>query len=546
MLNQKIKNMKRNLLFLTVMLMGLGAMAQTTYTKINSESELSAGDKVLIVGFNDDGQAFAMSYQKSNNRHAIEIANAGGSITTEVAASASSQTEPFEITIGGSAGAWTFFDALNNGYLYAPGGGNYLKTQSTLDDKGKWTFSMEGDGFVPTSNGGAEQKIMRYNVASTLFGCYKPSSSVTGLVYIYKEGGAPVIDPEPSNYPTNVHSSHHGVNVTLEWTDATGEQLPLKYLVVASTGNIAVPTDGTPVADSPLAKNVAYGVETVTFTGLEASTTYNIAIFPYTNSGTNIDYKTDGNYPTATETTDDYKLLLSADFANSLAPFTAYNVKGEQEWTTGAYQGMTYAKMSGYANQTNNENEDWLISPDLLNGSTCNEMEIGFMNAYKYNGDPLKVLYTENYDGVSNPNNFSWNDITGNFEWSEGEFAWVSTTYTMENMQDMSHIFIAFKYTSTTAASSTWEIANVMIYAQGYTSVGENSTTSFNLYPNPASSRISISAEKDCEIQITDMAGRIVMAVNAVEGENNINVADLESGVYFVRMNDAVVKFVKK
>ena len=43
-----------------------------------------------------------------------------------------------------------------------------------------------------------------------------------------------------------------------------------------------------------------------------------------------------------------------------------------------------------------------------------------------------------------------------------------------------------------------------------------------------------------------DMAGRTVMTVNAVEGVNAISVADLESGVYFVRMNGAVVKFVKK
>ena len=42
------------------------------------------------------------------------------------------------------------------------------------------------------------------------------------------------------------------------------------------------------------------------------------------------------------------------------------------------------------------------------------------------------------------------------------------------------------------------------------------------------------------------MAGRTMMVVNVVEGENTINVADLESGVYFVRMNGAVVKFVKR
>ena len=63
--------MKKLLLFLAVVLMGMSMMAQSTYTMIASESELNAGDKVLLVGYNADGQAFVMSYQKTNNRHAI-------------------------------------------------------------------------------------------------------------------------------------------------------------------------------------------------------------------------------------------------------------------------------------------------------------------------------------------------------------------------------------------------------------------------------------------------------------------------------------------
>ena len=97
--------MKKLLLFLAIVLMGVGVMAQTTYPKVTSESELNVGDKVLLVGFNDDGSAYAMSYQKSNNRHAVAINENGGIIVTTVATVASSQTEPFELTVGGSTGA---------------------------------------------------------------------------------------------------------------------------------------------------------------------------------------------------------------------------------------------------------------------------------------------------------------------------------------------------------------------------------------------------------------------------------------------------------
>ena len=542
--------MKKTLLFLAVVLMGMSMMAQTnTYNMITSEGELSAGDKVLLVGFNGDGQAFVMSYQKTNNRHAVEIDAAGGSITTEVAASASSQTEPFEFTVGGATGAWTFFDELNNGYLYAPGGGNYLKTQATNDAAGEWTLGMDGEGFIPTSNGTAEQNIMRYNVTSTLFGCYKSTSTVIDLVYIFKAGGEPTIDPEPSNYPTNFHATLDITKVTLDWTASTGAQLPRGYVVIGSTGNITVPVDGTPVVNDtdPSDGNVAYNTNgtSVYFEGLPASTTWHFAIFPYTNSGENIDFKTDGSYPTTTITTQNVTCLFASDFANGLAPFTAINVEGEQEWSTGTYQGLPYAKMSGYASQANHANEDWLITPELLNGSTNSTYTISFMNAYKFDGNALQILYTEDYDGMSDPNEFGWVDITANFEWSAGEYAWVTTDYTLVNMQDVHNLYIAFKYTSTEAASSTWEVAEFKVYT-GYDSVDENEAVKFNLYPNPANSNLNIVAESPAMAQIIDMAGRLMMNVNVVEGENSINISDLESGVYFVRINNAVVKFVKR
>lgn len=544
--------MKKTLLFLAVVLMGMSMMAQTTYTKITSAAELEADANYLIVGYDDALGYCAMSYQKSANRHAIQVSENGGTITAVPATDPNSQTEVHQIRLGGSTGAWTFFDELKNGYLYAASSSaNQLKTQTTNTANGEWSIVFESDGTaIVTAQGDNTRNVMRFNENSQngapLFNCYLPTSTAGVAVMFYKEGGAPVIYPEPSNYPSAFYSALDKVNVTLDWTDAVGEQLPAKYLVVASTGAIQVPTDGVPVPNGALAKNVSYGVQTVTFTGLNGATTYNFAIFPYTNSGENINYKTDGDYPTASETTDDVTLLFASDFANSLAPFTAYDVEGEQGWATGAYQGTPYAKMSGYAGGTNYPNEDWLITPDLLHGYTSNEIEVNFMNAYKFDGDPLKVLYTEDYDGMSDPNEFAWVDITDNFEWSAGEYAWATTSYTLVNMQDLHHMYLAFKYTSTDTASSTWEVAEVQIYGIGYTSVAENAATLVNIYPNPAENSVNIVAENDANVQIIDMVGRTVMSIDVVEGVNTVSVADLESGVYFVRMNGAVVKFIKK
>ena len=540
--------MKKTLLFLATVLMSLSMMAQTTtYTKINSESELNAGDKVLLVGIKDDGSAFAMSWQKSNNRGAVAVTNEGGSITTAVAVDPNSQTDPFELTVGGQSGAWTFFDEVTNGYLYAPGGGNYLRTQGTNNANGEWVLAVDQDGFKPTSNGSVDQKYMHYNAGSTLFGCYNESSTVTGVVYIFK-GGEPSIDPEPSNYPTNFNATLSITKATLTWTASTGAQLPRGYVVLGTTGSINAPVDGSPVENDvdPSDGNVAFNTTgtTVSFDQLPANTTWTFAIFPYTNSGANIDYKTDGSYPTATVTTQDVTCIFASDFASGLTPFIAISLEGDQEWTTGSYDGIPYAKMSGYASGTNYANEDWLITPDILDGNQYDELTVSFMNAYKFDGNPLELKISTEYDGMSDPSEFDWVDVTAFCEWSQGEYEWVTTDFDIETA-GMSHLYIAFRFTSTDAASSTWEVAEFRVY-EGYDAVMENEAVSFNLYPNPASSSINIEAESAAEVQIMDMAGRTVMTVNAVEGVNTINVADLANGVYFVRMNGAVVKFVKR
>lgn len=541
--------MKKVLLFLAVVFMGVSMMAQTTYTKVTSLSELSAGDKVLLVGYYENG-AYAMSYQKSNNRHAVEVYATGDEITAVVATDPNNQTDPFEITIGMEGGNWTFFDEVKGGYLYAAGGGNYLKTQTTLDEKGKWTIDAEEDGFVPTSIGGVEQNIMRYNTTSTLFGCYKPSSNVTGLVYIYKAGGGSTIYPEPSNYPTHFAATANGTSVNVTWTDATGAQLPHRYLILASTGSITIPTDGVPVDNGPMAKNVNYGVQTVTFDNLESGMTYHFAIFPYTNSGINIDYKGDGTYPTAGVTIPTVDELFFEGFDSDLGQFTAYSTVGEQEWIWATHNDVNYAYMNGYADGAAHANEDWLISSNI---EITENVNLEFRTAMKFNGEPLRVLIAVDFEDGMNPaeDPVQWCDLTEFFAFSEGNYEWVESgmvdiTYYIQTLEPSGDYFrVAFIYNSTDEAASSWEIDYVRV-TNVVLAVEENEAVSFNLYPNPANDNINIVAEKDAQAQIIDMTGRMVMVVNVVEGENAINVADLESGVYFVRMNGAVVKFVKR
>jgi hypothetical protein len=403
---------------------------------------------------------------------------------------------------------------------------------------------------VPVAVAAVEQNIMRYNITSTLFGCYKESSTVAATVYFYK-AGAPVINPEPSNYPTNFTVENNGLDVTLNWTDATGAQLPSKYLIVGSTGSITVPTDGHPVADGNLTKNVNYGVQTYTFTGLTGGATYNFAIFPYTNSGEDIDYKNDGTYPTVHVTLPNIYYWVNENFANELGVFTAYNVTGEQEWHQASYQGTTYANMNGYAGGSAHENEDWLISPAIeIETDTWAEMTFEFRSAMKFDGDPIAVLVSTDYDGVGNPNSFTWSDISSNFQFSEGNYTWAdSGPYVMSNPQPATYYF-SFKYTSTDAAASSWEITDVRVMGKQMVSVDEQSIQTVSVYPNPANNVVSFNLKADAQVSIFDITGRMVSMMNMAAGKGQCQVADLENGVYFLNVRYAdgkmeVARFVK-
>ena len=545
-----------------MLLLSVSGFAQTTYTKVTSASGLEAGANYLIVAHHDDLGVLAMGYQKTNNRNAVVVSENGESITVTPGTDPSSETDVFQFTLGGNAGAWTFFDEVKGGYLYAASSSsNNLKTQTTLDANGEWSIVFNADGTAEVvAQGENERNNMRFNPNTSnnapLFSCYAETSSIDTRLSFYKAGGAPAPPkPEPTNYPTNFAAFVNGTEVGLTWTDAVGGQLPHKYVVIAFLGGVTVPTDGIAIADSDMAKNVNYGAQFVEFDGLQGGNTYHFAIFPYTNSGANIDYKTDDGYPMVTVTTEFVETLLFEDFDEDLGVFTAYDMYGDQGWHQGTYQGTTYAVCNGYANQTYNENEDWLISP-AISSNGYQDAILSFRTAMKFEGDPLQVKVSIDYDGQSEPTDFEWVDITDAFDYSTGNYEWVESgevnVYSAMGYGGQNYhpdFYVAFVYKSSSEAASSWEIDYVKVVSYGAVSVEENNQT-IGLYPNPAREQVSFTLESDAQVSIFDMTGRKVSETNVAAGQAQLDVNELVNGVYFVNFRfangtTAVSKFVK-
>ncbi|MFP9100719.1 hypothetical protein ACLI09_16845, partial [Flavobacterium sp. RHBU_24] len=110
---------------------------------------------------------------------------------------------------------------------------------------------------------------------------------------------------EPTNYVTNLAvSAATTAQVTFTWTAATGTVTPDGYKLTGSTTDpAATPVDGTDAANanlstpSPVIKVAGGATTTGSLAGGTAGTMYYFKNVPYTNSGTAIDYKTDGTIP---------------------------------------------------------------------------------------------------------------------------------------------------------------------------------------------------------------------------------------------------------
>ena len=333
-------------------------------------------------------------------------------------------------------------------------------------------------------------------------------------------GGTP--DPEPSNYPTNFTATPSAFTINLDWTDAVGAQLPAAYLILASEeDNIELPVDGYPEPDDPDladgtgALNIDYGVQACQFGNLPGNKQFFFKIFPYTNFGTNINYKTDGTPPAATATTPNAVIINYVNFNDTtFGTWSQKSIIGDTTWTvrpTYGIGGSCYANVTGYMGQgIYAQNEDWLISPSLNFNLYTNE-ELTFQTATKYAGPALEPLISNNYDGVGNPNNFTWTPLSATL--SPGNFVWTPSGVINVSGINGSNIHIAFKFTCSDVESATWEVDEVL--TSGMLIVGmpdKSENKEFSFFPNPTSGQFSIdfSDKSRKTVKITSVLGNDV------------------------------------
>jgi len=154
------------------------------YTLVKDIADLTAGSKVII-----GSGAYVMGAQTSNNRPGLTTGastwtKTGNTITLAAASTAA------VLTVGVDGSNYTF--AVDGGYLFAASSSkNYLRTQSNLDNNGKWALGAingtTGECASVVAQGSYTHDIMALN--GNLFSCYIAQGSY-GKMYFYKNTAA--------------------------------------------------------------------------------------------------------------------------------------------------------------------------------------------------------------------------------------------------------------------------------------------------------------------------------------------------------------------
>lgn len=154
----------------------------------------------------------------------------------------------------------------------------------------------------------------------------------------------------------------------------------------------------------------------------------------------------------------------SEEFTENLNAVDTFSIVGDaQRWEWDSYGSDTYAKMSGYDGGAN-ENEDWLVTPEITVNTGVNTI-LNIIQAINFLNDQMEqldILVSTDYTG--DVTTASWTSIKDDVNMPAGNsWTFVESGDVSLNAFEGETINIAFKYTSSTSNAATWEISDIKV-----------------------------------------------------------------------------------
>lgn len=150
----------------------------------------------------------------------------------------------------------------------------------------------------------------------------------------------------------------------------------------------------------------------------------------------------------------------------NLNKWTTYSVVGDEVWYYNTFGNPSdSATMSGY-NSGNKDNEDWLISKAIDLSGVAGAI-LTFQSVKRYAGNDIELYMATIYNGGDPNTEGNWTLLNATFDTNINSWSsWTDSGDVDVSAAAGGTLYIAFKYTSTTLASSTYEIDNVKVVGQ--------------------------------------------------------------------------------
>lgn len=515
--------MKKFYLLMMFALLGMAANAQT-FQKVTDVAQLAAGDKVVFV--NEEAQKI-MAEQKTNNRGAADVQISGDQII-EIPEGATVFTVGKGVT---NVDCFTFFDSVENGYLYAASSSkNYLKIQDNLDENGEWKIEISTETTVK-AQGKNSRNSMRYNPnnGSPLFACY---SSGQKPIALYKEAG----EVEPNQVVAPIFSLTSG---TYEGTqsltmDCATEGATIYYTV--NGGEAKTYTGAIELAEGEYAF-VAWAEKDGMTKSSEVTANYTIVAPLVANSI--------AEFLTLGAENVDREITLNCDLTVTYQGGGNDNTRDLYVKDAAGKGLLIFGVNSVYSNGNiipaglKGKLKDYNGLPELVNPSNFGEVISGeevspeAFTAATITADDLSKYIVLNEVTLTelNNKNGTLTDASGDVEIRDNGYCEYPTDFSK-------------KYDVTAVVATYW--SKIQVYPTEiveHTSSSVNDAVANEFKAVAVANGIEVNVAEAGLVSVYNAAGQLVANVNVVEGATTINVA---GGFYIVKAGNNVAKVLVK
>lgn len=199
--------------------------------------------------------------------------------------------------------------------------------------------------------------------------------------------------------------------------------------------------------------------------------------------------------------------------------------------TYAAHSGSKF--MASFACSTTNPNNDWMISP-ALDGNAGNITFYARALTNTYGLEKFNVAYSTTTNTVDAFTNLNPSVVSVDTTWTEFSYDFPAGTQ-----------YVAIQY----VAQDVFALFVDDVTIQTTIGINENTQSNLRIFPNPCTNMLNVSAENYNKVELINLLGQVVYT-NSINNFAEINVSNLNNGVYFVRLSGengtTTQRFIKK